>query len=100
MKARVAPVYMTNDLISSDSVNGELTRWLTQKYQLIPQGLVFNLADGQGFHDSPDVHLQIRGLADGTLRFGKGDPVNVKVPAVLCEYVNQSRTLSCFIRSA
>src|SRR5258708_12041757 len=37
-ESRVAPVYMTNDLISSDSVNGELTRWLTQKYQLVPQG--------------------------------------------------------------
>ncbi|HJX81685.1 MAG TPA: DUF2723 domain-containing protein, partial [Candidatus Udaeobacter sp.] len=41
-ESRVAPVYITNDLISSDSVNGELTRWLTQKYQLVPQGLVLN----------------------------------------------------------
>src|SRR5438270_2948365 len=61
-EGRVAPVYMTNDLLSSDSVNGELTKWLSQKYQLVPQGLVFNLADNQGFHDSPDVHLQIRCL--------------------------------------
>ena len=96
-ESRVAPVYMTNDLISSDSVNGELTRWLTQKYQLIPQGLVFNLADGQGFHDSPDVHLQIRGLADGTLRFGKGDPVNVKVlPAYANMLINRGRYLALF----
>src|SRR5437016_10482743 len=78
-ESRVAPVYMTNDLLSSDSVNGELTKWLSQKYQLVPQGLVFNLADNQGFHDSPDVHLQIRGLVDGPLRSDKGDPVNVKV---------------------
>ena len=93
----VAPVYMTNDLLSSDSVNGELTRWLTQKYQLVPQGLVFNLADGQGFHDSPDVHLQIRGLADGTLRFGKGDPVNVKVlPVYANMLINRGRYLALF----
>ena len=96
-ESRVAPVYMTNDLISSDSVNGELTRWLTQKYQLVPQGLVFNLADGQGFHDSPDVHLQIRGLADGTLRFGKGDPVNVKVlPSYANMLINRGRYLALF----
>ena len=96
-ESTVAPVYMTNDLISSDSVNGELTRWLTQKYQLIPQGLVFNLADGQGFHDSPDVHLQIRGLADGTLRFGKGDPVNVKVlPTYANMLINRGRYLALF----
>src|SRR5258708_18514055 len=96
-ESRVAPVYMTNDLISSDSVNGELTRWLTQKYQLVPQGLVFNLADGQGFHDSPDVHLQIRGLADGTLRFGKSDPVNVKVlPVYANMLINRGRYLALF----
>jgi len=98
-ESRVAPVYMTNDLLSSDSVNGELTRWLSQKYQLVPQGLVFNLADGQGFHDSPDVHLQIRGLADGTLRFAKGDPVNVKViPVYTNMLINRGRYLALFGR--
>jgi tetratricopeptide (TPR) repeat protein len=96
-ESRVAPIYMTSDLLSSDSVNGELTRWLTQKYQLVPQGLVFNLADGQGFHDSPDVHLQIRSLADGTLRFGKGDPVNVKViPVYTNMLINRGRYLASF----
>jgi len=96
-ESRVAPVYLTNDLISSDSVNGELTRWLTQKYQLVPQGLVLNLADGQGFRDSPDVHLEVRGLADGTLRFGKGDPVNVKVlPSYANMLTNRGRYLALF----
>jgi tetratricopeptide (TPR) repeat protein len=96
-ESRVAPVYMTNDLLFSDSVNGELTRWLSQKYQFVPQGLVFNLADGRGFHDSPDVHVQIRGLADGTLRFDKGDPVNVKViPVYTNMLVNRGRYLALF----
>src|SRR5437867_7178017 len=94
-ESRVAPVYMTNDLLSSDSVNGELTTWLSQKYQLVPKGLVFNLADNQGFHDSPDVHLQIRGLADGPLRFDKSDPVNVKViPAYTKMLINRGRYLA------
>jgi len=93
----VAPVYITNDLLSFDSVNGELTRWLSQKYQFVPQGLVLNLADGQGFHDSPDVHLQTRGLADGRLRFGKGDPINVKVlPAYTNMLINRGRYLALF----
>jgi tetratricopeptide (TPR) repeat protein len=96
-ESRVAPIYMTSDLLSSDSVNGELTRWLTQKYQLVPQGLVFNLVEGQDFHDSPDLHLQIRGLADGTLRFGKGDPVNVKVlPVYTNMLINRGRYLALF----
>ncbi len=96
-EGRVAPVYITNDLLFSDSVNGGLTRWLNQKYQLIPQGLVLNLAGGQGFHDSPDVQLQIRGLADGTLRFDKGDPINVKViPAYTNMLINRGRYLALF----
>lgn len=96
-ESRVAPVYMTNDLLSSDSVNGELTRWLSQKYQLVPQGLVFNLADGQGFHESPDVHLQARGLADGTVRFEKDDPINIKVlPAYTRMLINRGRYLELF----
>jgi hypothetical protein len=96
-EGKVARVYITNDLLSSDSVNGELTRWFNQKYQLVPQGLVFNLADAQGFHDSPDVHLQIRGLADGTLRFAKGDPVNVKVIPVYANMLtNRGRYLALF----
>jgi tetratricopeptide (TPR) repeat protein len=93
----VAPVYMTSDLLSSDSVNGELTKWFTQKYQLVPQGLVFNLANGQGFHDSPDLHLQTRGLADGTLRFAKDDPVNIKVlPVYTNMLINRGRYLALF----
>ena len=96
-ESRVARVYMTNDLLTSDSVNGELTRWLSQKYQLVPQGLVLNLANGQGFHDSPDVHLQIRGLAGGPLRFAKGDPVNVKViPVYTNMLINRGRYLALF----
>lgn len=96
-ESRVARVYMTNDLLTSDSVNGELTRWLSQKYQLVPQGLVFNLANGQGFHDSPDVHLQIRGLGGGPLRFAKGDPVNVKViPVYTNMLINRGRYLALF----
>jgi tetratricopeptide (TPR) repeat protein len=96
-ESRIAPIYMTKDLLSFDSVNGELTRWLTQKYQLVPQGLVFNLANGQGFHDSPDVYLQIRGLAGGPLRFAKGDPVNVKViPVYTNMLINRGRYLALF----
>jgi hypothetical protein len=96
-ESRVAPVYMTNDLLSSDSVNGELTRWLIQKYQLVPEGLVFNLAEGQGFHDSPDLHFQTRGLADGTVRFEKDDPINLKVlPAYTRMLINRGRYLELF----
>jgi hypothetical protein len=93
----VAPVYITNDLLASNQMNGYLTQWIPQTYQLIPEGLVFYLASDQTFHDSPDPRLQTRGLADGTVRFEKDDVINVKVlPAYTSMLVNRGRYLALF----
>ena len=92
-----APVYMTNDLLVSNQMNGYLTQWIPQTYQLIPEGLVFFLASDQSFHDSPDPHLQTRGLADGTVRFEKDDVINLKVlPTYTSMLVNRGRYLALF----
>jgi hypothetical protein len=94
---KVAPVYITNDVLSGDKTNSYLIRWIPQTYQLVPQGLVFNLATDQSFHDSPDLHLQTRGLADGTLRFAKDDVVSLKVlPAYTRMVINRGRYLALF----
>jgi hypothetical protein len=94
---RIAPVYMTQDLLFADTMNGELTKWITQNYQLVPEGLVFNFAADQSFHDSPDSRLQTRGLADGTLRFEKDDVVNLKIlPAYTSMLINRGRYLALF----
>jgi hypothetical protein len=94
---RFAPVYMTNDLLVSNQMNGYLTQWIPQTYQLIPEGLVFYLASDQSFHDSPDPHLQTRGLADGTVRFEKDDVLNLKVlPTYTSMLVNRGRYLASF----
>jgi tetratricopeptide (TPR) repeat protein len=94
---RVAPVYITKDLLSADQTNAYLIRWISQTYQLIPQGLVFKLASDRNFHDSPDVRLQTRGLADGTLRFAKDDVVNLKVlPVYTSMLINRGRYLAAF----
>jgi len=96
-ESKVAPVYITRDLLFADTVNGELTRWLTQNYQLVPQGLVFSLTGDQTFHDSPDLRLQTRGLADGTLRFEQDDVVNLKVlPVYTSMLFNRGRYLAVF----
>jgi hypothetical protein len=88
-------------LLFADSTNGELTRWLTQNYQLVPQGLVFNLAGDQSFHDSPDLRLQTRGLTDGSLRFEKDDVVSLKVlPVYTSMLINRGRYLALFNQDA
>ena len=94
---KVAPVYITNDVLSADKTNGYLTQWIPQIYQLVPQGLVFNLAIDRGFHDPPDLHLRTRGLADGTLRFSDDEVVKLKVLPVYARMLtNQGRYLAAF----
>jgi hypothetical protein len=94
---RVGPVYITRDVLLTDAAGRQLSSWITQNYQLVPEGLVFNLASDQSFHDLPDVRLQTRGLADGTLRFEKDDVVNLKVlPVYTTMLINRGRYLAAF----
>jgi hypothetical protein len=94
---RVAPVYITRDLLFAEGTNADLGKWINQNYQLVPQGLVFNLARDPSFHDSPDAHLQTRGLADGTVRFEKDDVTNLKIlPVYTSMLINRGRYLALF----
>jgi Protein of unknown function (DUF2723) len=94
---KIAPVYITNDVMVADSLNSYLTRWIPQTYQLVPQGLVFNLATDQSFHESPEPHLRMRGLADRTVRFAKDDVANLKIlPAYTRMLTNRGKYLALF----
>jgi hypothetical protein len=94
---RIGPVYITREVLLTDAAGRQLSSWITQNYQPVPQGLVFDLATDQSFHDSPDVRLQTRGLADGTLRFEKDDVVNLKVlPVYTTMLINRGRYLAAF----
>ena len=91
----VAPVYITNDVLLANQTNGYLTQWIPQSFQLVPQGLVFNLATDQSFHELPDLRLQMRGLVDGTVRFEKDDVINGKIlPAYSRMFTNRGRYLA------
>ncbi|PYJ18856.1 MAG: hypothetical protein DME94_01505, partial [Verrucomicrobia bacterium] len=88
-----------NDLLAGDSSNGQATKWITQNYQLVPQGLVFELATDSTFQDSPEPELQTRGLADGTLQFENDDVVELKVlPTYTTMLINRGRYLALFNR--
>jgi Protein of unknown function (DUF2723) len=96
-KNRVGSVYITRDVLLTDAAGRQVSSWITQNYQLLPQGLVFRAARDEGFHDSPDARLQTRGLADGTLRFEKDDVVNLKVlPVYTTMLINRGRYLAAF----
>jgi len=94
---KVAPVYITNDVLAPNQTNGYLTQWIPQTYQLVPEGLVFNLATDQSFHEPPDPHLQTRGLVDGTVRFEKDDVLNTKILTAYSRMsTNRGRYLAVF----
>ena len=94
---KVAPVYITNELLVPDQLNSYLIQWIPQTYRLVPQGLVFNLITDQSFHQSPDPHLRMRGWRDGTVRFEKDDVANVKIlPAYTRMLINRGKYLTLF----
>jgi len=98
---RFAPVYITNELLTANQTNSYLTQWIPQTYQLVPQGLVFNLAKDSSFQDSPDLRLETRGLADGTVRFEQDDVVNLKIlSAYTSMLINRGRYLAAFNQHA
>ena len=76
----VAPVYVTEELyVLRDLDERDLIQWLNQNFQAVPRGLVFQLYRDREFHDPGELHLQMRGLADGTNRFEEDDVVKLKV---------------------
>jgi len=93
---RTAPVYLTLDVAADrDGEDSELTKSLAASYQLIPQGLVFQLSTDHSFQAPLDSQLITRGLNDGTLKFEADDVVNVKVlPVYATMYYNRGRYLA------
>ncbi|HEX5734240.1 MAG TPA: DUF2723 domain-containing protein [Blastocatellia bacterium] len=110
---RTAPVYVTHDVLAIYAYLAEIKRsnremrpaayhqdgnWIVplgEAYQLVPQGLVFELKTDRVFHDPARPALLTRGLADGSLKFEEDDVVRQKVlPAYLGMFVNRGRYLA------
>jgi hypothetical protein len=91
-----AAVYATQDVVlSADPRNSELAKALATAYQLVPQGLVFQLLPDRAFHEPAAARLVTRGLSDGTLRFDTDDVVTLKVlPVYASMLYNRGRYLA------
>ena len=93
----MAPVYLTSDLaFMKVGDEQEFSEWLGKSYQFVVRGLVFQLSQNRGLEDDlGELHLETRGLADGTLRFEKNDVVKLKVlPVYTNMLVNRGRYLA------
>jgi hypothetical protein len=93
-------VYVTEEIAAGrDPQNAEITRELNSAYQLVPQGLVFHVTRDRVFEDPAEPNLELRGLADGSLRFDEGDVVLEKVLRVYTTMLmNRGRYLAVFGR--
>jgi hypothetical protein len=91
-----APVAVTQEiLVGRDPQHLILSRWIAANYQAVPDGLTFRLYADRTFHAPPPLHLQTRGLADGTLRYAADDVVRVKIlPVYVTMLYNRGRYLA------
>src|SRR6185295_11176990 len=88
---QAAPVYVTLDVAGNrEGQDAELTKSLTSSYQLIPEGLVFRVTPDREFRQPAESQFNLRGLADGTLKFENDDVVNLKVlPVYVTMFFNR-----------
>ena len=91
-----SPVYVTQDVaLNRGGPNQELTTALTEKYKLIPLGLIFRVSESAQIPAADEKPLLTRGLADGTLKFEADDVVMQKVfPVYLAMLTNRGRYLA------
>jgi len=91
-----APIYVTQDIVlSRDPSDAALARALSTTYQLVPQGLAFQLFADRAVHEPAEPVLRTRGLTDGTLRFEPDDVVELKVlPVYVTMLYNRGRYLA------
>jgi hypothetical protein len=97
---KVGPVYLTRDFLIAQREEKDFTTWVTANYDLVPQGLLFKLMPRSNtFRELGEIHWELRGLADGTLRFDEDDVVRTKVlPSYTLMLVNRGRYLALFGR--
>lgn len=78
---KTAPLYMTSELTMQNS-GGDLAplfKALEEKYQTVPQGLVFRVIDKNSDALVTPPLVNIRGLNDGTMKYADDDVVRKSV---------------------
>lgn len=95
---RTGAAYLTQDIALNRSPQDvRVTQALTAAYQLVPQGLVFQLVREHTFQEPAEPRLITRGLVDGTLSFEPDDVVRLKIfPVYVSMLYNRGRYLALY----
>ena len=89
-----APVYVTLDLTDpkGETDIASIMRSVSDKYEFIPQGLVFRVGEKFSGSTLQEPQIKIRGLNDGTLKFENDDVVKRKVEPVYLAMLTNTGT--------
>jgi len=90
------PVYMTMDTaLAWDDRDKKLIDRLKREYDIVPRGIVMEVARGHIFPDVRGVPIATRGLFDGTIQYDDDDPVpNEIVPTYRAAFLTRARYLA------
>ncbi len=90
---KTGPVYVTQEIVTTqESRDSDWMRELGSKYGFVPQGLVFQAFPDKQFHEPVEPRLELRGLADESIKFEKNDVIRQKVlPVYVTMLYNRGR---------
>jgi hypothetical protein len=92
---RRGPVYITNDIAASTSPrDANLRKRIAQTWNVVPRGLLIELAPGRAMRDIHFTAMETRGVSDGSIAYDDDDIVPTEiVPAYRTMYVITARYL-------
>src|SRR5260370_396832 len=90
---RRGPVYVSAEVVASmEPRDVNLRKRISERFDVVPRGLLIELVPGHAFRDVRYTPLQTRGVADGTIRYDDDDVVPTEiVPAYRAIFVITGR---------
>jgi hypothetical protein len=93
---RRGPVYVSGEVAASTEPRDvNLRKRMSERYDIVPRGLLIELVPGHALRDVHYTPLEMRGVADGTVRYEDDDEVPTEiVPAYRAILVMTGRYLA------
>lgn len=93
---RRGPVYVSGEVAAStEPRDANLRKRMSDRYDIVPRGLLIELVPGHALRDVHYTPLEMRGIADGTVRYEDDDEVPTEiVPAYRAILVMTGRYLA------
>jgi hypothetical protein len=93
---RRGPVYVSGEVAAStDPRDANLRKRISERWDIVPRGLLIELVPGHAFRDVHFSKLETRGVADGSISYDQDDVVPLEiVPAYRAIYVMTGRYLA------